>query len=112
MKYYNLLAYNIKIDGIKVIFASDTATGDGVSFSLGYYTVDTGNTSTSGDLTSGVQIAVNLPVTTAGYEQIYFDDLTVASSEVSSGKVLLAHCKQNGVDSDLNARMEVFYHFN
>jgi len=109
---YNRLAYNIKIDAVRATFTSDTATGDVIDFSLGSYAVDVGNSATSGDLSGGVQIAVSSPVTSAGYEQIYFADLTIATAEVSAGRMLMAHCRQDGTNSDLNARLEVYYHFN
>tara|TARA_Y100000401_G_scaffold60824_1_gene48221 strand:+ start:1320 stop:2105 length:786 start_codon:yes stop_codon:yes gene_type:complete len=110
--YYWYVPYKIKIDAVKCMFTSDTATGDNsVTFSIGAYTVDTGNTATSGDLTSGQQLAVTVGQNSDGSEQIYFVDGVISTAEVTAGKVILAHVKQASNNSDINATIEVFYHF-
>ena len=82
-----------------------------VKFSIMSYTVDSANGSTGGDLSSGVEnCASSAAITSAGYEQAYYQSLTVSTANVDSGKVIMAFCHQDGTNSDLSVKMQLVYH--
>ena len=75
--YFQITCYwyvmdNITIDAVKWFHSADAVTGDSTAAHLMAYTVDIGNGSTSGDLSSGVVVADGATITNAGYEQIYY----------------------------------------
>ena len=75
------------------------------------YTVDSANGSTSGDLSSGVENCVSpSTITGAGYEQAYYQALTISTADVDAGKVIMAGVHQNGTNSDLTVNMQLVYH--
>jgi len=105
------LPFNITIDSCRVWFGADAASGDVVKFSVMSYTVDSGNGSTSGDLTSGVENCVSpATITSAGYEQAYTQALTVSTANVDSGKMIGAFVHQNGTNADLSIQLQLVYH--
>ena len=101
---------NITVDAVKWWSASDTATGDDVAAHLMAYTVDTGNGSTSGDLSSGVVVADGATITNAGYEQVYYQAMTIQSADVDAGKVILFTFASDTVNSDYGINATVKYH--
>ncbi len=105
------LPFNITIDSCRIWFGADAASGDNVKFSIMSYTVDSGNGSTSGDLTSGVENCVSpATITGAGYEQAYTQALTVSTANVDAGKMIGAFVHQNGTNADLSAQLQLVYH--
>ena len=111
VKGYWYVPFNITIDSCNVLFGADAASGDVVKFSVMSYTVDTGNGSTGGDLSSGVENCVSpSTITGAGREQIYYQALTVSSADVDAGKVIMACVAQDGTNSDLTVNMQLVYH--
>ena len=111
VKHYWYVPFNITIDSCNVWFGADAATGDVVKFSVMSYTVDSGNGSTSGDLSSGVEnCASPSTITGAGREQIYYQALTVSAADVDAGKVIMACVAQDGTNADLSVNMQLVYH--
>tara|TARA_R100001594_G_scaffold127635_1_gene165413 strand:- start:278 stop:1063 length:786 start_codon:yes stop_codon:yes gene_type:complete len=111
VKHYWYVPFNIAIDSCNVLFGGSSANGDVVKFSVMSYTVDTGNSSTGGDLSSGVENCVSpATISGAGREQIYYQALTVSTANVDSGKVILACVTQDGTNSDLSINMQLVYH--
>ena len=103
--------FNISIDSCHAWFGADAATGDVVKFSVMSYTVDSANGSTGGDLHSGVENCVSpSAITGAGYEQAYYQALTVSTADVDAGKVIMACVSQDGTNSDLSVNMQLVYH--
>ena len=111
VKHYWYVPFNISIDSCHAWFGADTATGDVVKFSVMSYTVDSTNGSTGGDLSSGVENCVSpSTITGVGYEQAYYQALTVSTADVDSGKVICAFVAQDGTNSDLSVNMQLVYH--
>ena len=111
VKHYWYVPFNITIDSCNVWFGADAANGDVVKFSVMSYTVDSGNGSTSGDLSSGVEnCASPSTITGAGREQIYYQALTVSTADVDAGKVIMACVAQDGTNADLSVNMQLVYH--
>ena len=108
--YFHVPA-DITIVSAKVLFAADAATGDTIKFSVMSYDVDTSNSSTGGDLSNGVENCVS-PSTIAsdGYEQIYYQALTVSTADVDSGKVIVAFINSDGTNSDYSVQMTLTYY--
>ena len=103
--------FNISIDSCNVWLGADAASGDVVKFSVMSYTVDSANGSTGGDLSSGVENCVSpSTITGAGYEQAYYQALTVSTADVDAGKVICAFVSQDGTNSDLSVNMQLVYH--
>ena len=74
------------------------------------YTVDIANGSTSGDLSSGVVVADGANITNAGYEQIYYQAMTVQSADVDAGKVIMFTFASDTINSDYSINATVKYH--
>lgn len=111
VKHYWYVPFNITIDSCNVWFGADAASGDVVKFSVMSYTVDSGNGSTSGDLSSGVEnCASPSTITGAGREQAYYQALTVSTADVDAGKVIMACVAQDGTNADLSVNMQLVYH--
>ena len=105
------LPFSITIDSCHVWFGADASGGDDVKFSVMSYTVDTANGSTSGDLSSGVENCVSpATITGAGYEQAYYQALTVSTADVDAGKAIVACVHQDGTSADLGINMQLVYH--
>ena len=103
--------FNITIDSCHVWVASSGATGDVVKFSIMDYAINRLNGSEGGDLASGVETCVSpATITSAGYEQAYYQSLTVSSANVDAGRAILACVAQDGTNSDLSVQLQLVYH--
>ena len=101
---------DITIDAVKWLHGADDATGDTTAAHLMAYTVDIANGSTSGDLSSGVVVADGSNITNAGYEQIYYQSMTIQSADVDAGKVILFTFASDTINSDFSINCCVKYH--
>ena len=101
---------NITIDAVTWFHAADAATGDSTAAHLMGYDVDTDNGSSGGDLTSGVVLADGGTITNSGYEQIYYQTMTIQSADVDAGKVILFTFAADTVNSDYTISATVKYH--
>tara|TARA_R100000773_G_C4209168_1_gene109185 strand:- start:221 stop:1000 length:780 start_codon:yes stop_codon:yes gene_type:complete len=101
------LADNITIDAVYSLEGADAATGDTTRMHLMSYDFTSGATNC---LTNGTLLAHNSDVTNAGYEQPYLSTWTVDSSDVASGKVILAAFRSDSVNSDYSLSIKVKYH--
>ena len=111
IRHYWYVPANITIDSCNVWFGADAASGDVVKFSVMSYTVDSGNGSTSGDLSHGVEnCASPSTISGAGREQAYYQALTVSTADVDAGKVIMACVAQDGTNADLSVNMQLVYH--
>ena len=101
---------DITVDRVVWWSGADNATGDTTRCHLMSYTVDSGNGSTSGDLSSGTVIADGGDVVNAGYEQAYYQQMTVQSANVDAGKVILFIFRPDSVNSDYSINATIKYH--
>tara|TARA_Y100001963_G_C6684302_1_gene401422 strand:+ start:391 stop:984 length:594 start_codon:yes stop_codon:yes gene_type:complete len=101
---------NITIDKIIWFSGGDNSSGDTTRAHLMSYDIDTDNGSTSGDLSNGVVLADGADITNAGYEQIYYQEMTIQSANVSAGKVVIFTFRGDGVLSDYAINATVKYH--
>ena len=101
---------NITIDAVTWFHGADAADGDSTAAHLMSYSIDTDNSTTSGDLSSGTVVADGATITNAGYEQIYYQSMTVQSADVDGGKVILFTFASDTVNSDYSINATVKYH--
>ena len=112
MQYYWYLPFDIAIDRVRCMFSSDTDTGSDVKFSIMAYDVVVDNGANSGNLSGGSQVCVS-PTTVdanAGQVNIYFQDLTISTSDVDAGKVIICYVASDEVTSDLSVDIQMVYH--
>jgi len=101
---------NITIDRVVWWSGADASSGDTSRCHLMSYDVDSDNGSTGGDLSSGVILADGADITNAGYEQAYYQQMTIQSSDVSAGKVVLFTFRSDSVNSDFSINATIKYH--
>ena len=101
---------DITIDRVIWWSGADAATGDTTRTHLMSYTVDSGNSATSGDLSSGSVVAYSSDVTNAGYEQAYYNQMTISSADVDAGKILMFLFRSDSINSDFTINATVKYH--
>ena len=105
------LCDNITIDRVIWFAGGDAATGEVVRTHLMSYTIDVGNSATGGDLSSGAVLATSSDVTTAGYEQSYYNQMTIASADVDANKAIIFWFRPDStVNSDYTINATVKYH--
>ncbi len=113
--YSRVLTYwyimdNITIDRVIWWAGARQATGDTTRCHLMEYDVDSGNTSTGGDLSNGVVIADGADITNAGYEQAYYQQMTISQANVNAGKVVLFTFRSDSINSDYTVNATIKYH--
>ena len=103
-----LLPSDITIDSVQYVMASDAAST--INLHVMSYSMNSGSGSTAGDLSSGVVVADGSNITNAGYEQIYYQAMTVQSADVDAGKVIMFTFASDTVNSDYSISANIKYH--
>ena len=102
---------DITIDRVVWWQGADAATGSSTAAYLMGYTVDATTASTGGDLSSGIKLASSSTVTNAGYEQAYYNQMTIHSADVDAGKVILfTFCFDDTEATDYTINATVKFH--
>ena len=102
---------DITIDRVIWWQGADAATGSSTAAYLMGYSVDAGTTATGGDLSGGVKLASSSTVTNAGYEQAYYNQMTIHSADVDAGKVILfTFCFDDTEATDYTINATVKFH--
>ena len=104
------LPNDITVENVDWLFGADASTGDTARAHLMSYSIDTDNGSTGGDLSSGVVVADGTDITNAGYEQIYYQSMTIQNANVDSGKILGFAFRSDTVNSDYSIHATIKYH--
>ena len=103
---------DITIQSCKVYYGADTATGDDAVFSLNSYNIDISNSSTGGDLALGVQNCVSPSVVSAaGYTTMLYQNLTVSTADVNSGRAIIAYMAIDTNNSDYSVKFQLKYFY-
>ena len=102
---------DITIDRVVWWTGADASTGDTFRAHLMYYTIDQGNTSTSGDLSSGAVSAYSSDVTGLGSEQSYYNQMTISTADIDAGKAIMFFFRADtSVNSDYTINATIKYH--
>ncbi len=101
---------NITIDRVIWWQGADAATGDSTCAYVMGYDVDTSTGSTGGDLSNGTKLCSSSTVTNAGYEQGYYNQMTIHSADVDAGQVILFTFAADTVNSDYSINATIKYH--
>jgi len=101
---------NITIDRVVWWSGADASSGDTSRCHLMSYSIDSDNGSTSGDLSSGTVLADGADITNAGYEQAYYQQMTIQSADVTAGKVVLFTHRTDSINSDFAINATIKYH--
>tara|TARA_Y100000310_G_scaffold127044_1_gene126071 strand:+ start:1028 stop:1846 length:819 start_codon:yes stop_codon:yes gene_type:complete len=101
---------DITIDRVIWWQGADAATGDSTAAYLMGYTVDATTGSGGGDLSSGTKLASSSTVTNAGYEQAYYNQMTIHNADVDAGKVILFTFASDTVNSDYSINATIKFH--
>jgi len=102
---------NISIDAVHWWSGADTATGDVTRVHLCSFDIVTGVGSTSGDLSNGtVHASAGSDITNSGYEQTYYQDLSVSSADVNAGKAIMFFFRNDTNNSDYSINATIKYH--
>ena len=102
---------NITIDRVVWWSGADTSTDSDITRAhLMSYSIDSGNGSTGGDLSSGVVVAYGGDITNAGHEQAYYQQLSIGTANVDAGKAIFFTFRADTVQSDFSINATVKYH--
>ena len=100
----------ITIDRVVWWSGADDATGDTTRCHLMSFDIDSGNGSTGGDLSNGVVLADGADITNAGYEQSYYQQMTIQSANVNANKAIMFMFRSDSVNSDFSINATIKYH--
>ncbi|QDP60695.1 MAG: hypothetical protein GOVbin1434_24 [Prokaryotic dsDNA virus sp.] len=101
---------NMTIDRVVWWSGADAATGDTTRCHLMSFDIDSGNGSTGGDLSNGVVLADGADITNAGYEQSYYQQMTIQSANVNANKAIMFMFRSDSVNSDFSINATIKYH--
>ena len=111
VNYYWYIMDDITIDRVVWWQGADTASGpESTAAYLMGYTVDTTTNYSGGDLSSGVKLASSSTVANQGYEQAYYNQMTIHNADVDAGKVVLFTFAQGSESSDYTLKCTVKFH--
>ena len=101
--------YNMTIDAVKVLSSTDTDTDTTLNFHLMSYDMVADGTTSDGDLSNGVVLADG-QATSVDRSVTKTTDLTIQSSSVTSGKVIMCTVENETNTDDINLQVQVKYH--
>ena len=101
--------YNMTIDAVKVLSSTDTDTDTTLNFHLMSYDMVADGTTSDGDLSNGVVLADG-QATSVDRSVTKTTDLTIQSSSVTSGKVIMCTVENETNTDDINIQVQVKYH--
>ena len=112
MSKFFYVPYDIVLDGGKVFASADDDNNANVLFHLMSYDISLGNgsTATYGDLSNGVVVADHSALTNVCATHMCSTNLTIQSSNVTAGKVLIATVETDNSDN-IYAKLSVNYHY-
>jgi len=101
--------YNIVIDAVKVLSSSTTDTDTTLNFHLMSYDMTADGTTSDGDLSNGTVLADG-QATSVDRSVTKSTDLTIQSSSVTSGKVIMCTVENETNTNSINLQVQVKYH--
>ena len=105
------LCDNITIDRVVWFAGGDASSSDTLRAHLMSYTIDVGGSASGGDLSSGAVLAYSSDVSNLGYEQSYYNQMTISTADVNAGKAIMFFFRADStVNSDYTINATVKYH--
>ena len=101
---------NMTIDRVVWWNGADASSGDTMRVHLMAYDVVSDNTSNSGNLSNGTVLADGSDIINAGWEQAYYQQLTIQSANVDAGKIILFIYRTDSVNSDYTINSTIKFH--
>ena len=101
--------YNMVIDAVKVLSSSTTDTDTTLNFHLMSYDMTADGTTSDGDLSNGTVLADG-QATSVDRSVTKSTDLTIQSSSVTSGKVIMCTVENETNTNSINLQVQVKYH--
>ena len=101
--------FNITIDAVKVLSSTDQDTDTTLNFHLLSYDMTADGTTNDGNLSNGTVLADG-QATSVDRSVIKTTDLTIQSSSVTSGKVIMCTVENETNTDDINIQVQVKYH--
>ena len=101
--------FNMTIDACKALVTSDTDTDVTVNVHLMSYDIVADGTTNDGDLSNGTVLADG-QATAVDRNVLKSIDLTIQSSSVTSGKVIMCTVENETDTNDINIQVQVKYH--
>ena len=100
------------VDSVVWWNAAHTSGGDTVRGHLMSYSSDRTTEATGGDLSNGKVVAYSSDITNSGYEQAYYNKMTLDkdNKEISANKILMFFFRGDGSTSDYAINATVKYH--
>jgi len=108
--HYWYVMDDITIDRVIWFSAADAATGDTTRCHAMSFDVVTTSGATGGDLSNGTVLADGSDITNAGYEQTYYQQMTIQSADVDAGKVIMFLFRSDSINSDYTINATIKYH--
>ena len=104
------LCDNITIDRVVWFAGGDASSSDTLRAHLMSYTIDVGGSASGGDLSSGAVLAYSSDVSNLGYEQSYYNQMTISTADVNAGKAIMFFFRADSVNSDFSINATIKYH--
>ena len=101
--------YNMTIDAVKVLSSTDQDTDCTLNYHLMSYDMVADGTTSDGDLSNGVVLADG-QATSVDRSVTKTTNLTIQSSSVTSGKVILCAVENETNTDEINIQVQVKYH--
>ena len=111
---YWYIPCNLTLDSVNYLAQCDASST--VNLHLMQYDVVSGSSATAGDLSNGTVLACNgsaadnLTPITVGDDRVSIGNLTILSSTISSGKIVLATIENIGGTDDITGQINLQYH--
>tara|TARA_Y100000401_G_scaffold83984_1_gene69261 strand:+ start:1834 stop:2601 length:768 start_codon:yes stop_codon:yes gene_type:complete len=100
----------ITIDNIIIWVAASGSGADTIRFHLISCDIDTSNSATGGDLSNIVINASGADITSAGYEQAYYQQITPSTSSIGANKAIFLTLKADSDNADYTVNAKIKYH--
>ena len=101
---------NITIDRVVWWSGVSVSTTHTSRAHLMVYTIDQSNSSSSGDLSSGAVLAYSSDVSSVGYEQSYYNQMSISTADVDAGKAVMFFLRTDSVARDITINATIKYH--
>jgi hypothetical protein len=98
------------LDNILIWLAGNNANDDTLRFHLVSFDIDTSNSSTGGDLSDIIIHASSSDISSVGYEQAYYTQITPSIPTIGAGRAVFLTLKADSDNADYSVNSRIKYH--